>query len=455
MEACQLVTGNIDTVSTVSEFQNAINAINNNGGNGTILLANGDYPIASTSSFPYITASNVVIRSLSGERDEVIIRDGGNIQNAATENGFLIAGDNVTIADLTIRDVGNHGIQVSGHNLFVHNVRIQDTYEQMIKGSTVAPSIDSAVVQCSLFEYTAGIGPNWYIGGLDIHKGRSWQIHDNIFKNISSPHTTVAEHAIHFWIECADNIVERNLIYNCDRGIGFGLGTDGNQNQGGVIRNNMIYNDGLTDFDDVGIGLESSPDTKVYNNTVFIEYSNAIEYRFGTTTNVDIINNLCNKAIASRNGGTAQLETNITSAESGWFADSSTGDLHLISSIANVSDAGTELPDWVNNDIDKNARPLNSKTDIGADEFLVSTVLEANNPIKIGNDIYRNSFNLKGHLDDYSFQLFDMSGHYLYTITASGRSYSFDLSALPHSVYILQITKRSNGHFYSEKLITH
>jgi len=35
----------------------------------------------------------------------------------------------LTIADLTVSDVGNHGIQVCDHNLLVHNVCIKDTYE--------------------------------------------------------------------------------------------------------------------------------------------------------------------------------------------------------------------------------------------------------------------------------------------------------------------------------------
>lgn len=121
------------------------------------------------------------------------------LSTSSTENGILIAGDNVVIADLTIREVGNHGIQVSGHNLYVHNVRFQDTFEQMIKGSTSETFIDSDIIQCSLFEYTAGIGPQWYIGGLDIHKGINWIVRDNVFIDIQSPSEAVAEHAVHFW----------------------------------------------------------------------------------------------------------------------------------------------------------------------------------------------------------------------------------------------------------------
>ena len=453
VEPCNFVIGTIDTVSTVQEFRTALNMANSTGGNRTILIEDGDYQVASTSSYPYVTASNVVFRSLSGNRDAVILRGGGNVPTGSTENGFLIAGDHVTIADLTIREVGNHGIQVSGHHLYVHNVRIQDTYEQMLKGSTSGTSIDSANVQCCLFEYTQGIGPNWYIGGLDIHKGNGWIVNDNVFKDITSPNTSAAEHAVHFWDDSMDNTVERNIIYNCDRGIGFGLGNNGNQNQGGMIRNNMIYNDGLGLYDDVGIGLESSPDSKVYNNTVFIDYFNAIEYRFTSTSNVDIGNNLTNKSIASRNGGTGTLFTNVTNAQSSWFLNTSSGDLRLASSLSNVFDAGTDVLDDIVDDIDQSSRPLNSQTDIGAHELLVTGILVTENSIEILPNPATNTYTLTGTLNDYSFEILDMNGNLVQTISASGYTVTFDLNALPSSYYFLLVTNINNGSVVVRKMI--
>jgi len=369
---CDLIIGTTVTVGTVNEIWAAINEANSSGGDRTILIEDGTYEVASTASFPYITASNVVFRSLSGNRDAVILEGGGMQSTSSTENGFLIAGDHVTIADLTIREVGNHGIQVSGHHLYVHNVRIQNTYEQMLKGSTSAESIDMGTVQCSLFEYTDGVGPNWYIGGLDIHKGNGWLVRDNVFYDIASPSGSLAEHAIHFWNNSMHNTVERNFIYNYDRGVGFGLGNNDPQNEGGIIRNNMIYNNGEALFDDVGIGLESSPNTKVYNNTIYVQYDNAIEYRFTSTTNADIINNLTNKAITSRDGGSGNLQTNITNAVADWFQDLNSGDLRLGLGINAVLDQGTALPDFVTDDIDQTLRPQNAAYDIGAQELQIT-----------------------------------------------------------------------------------
>jgi hypothetical protein len=382
VNSCNYTIGTVVTVNNEAEFVNAVNQANSNGGNMTILIADGTYAVASTSWYPYITASNVVFRSLSGNRDAVILTGSGmvDVSSSGTEVVIYAAGDNITIADLTIKDVGNHAIAVTGDNLYVYNVKIQNTYEQMIKGNSSGNGINNGNVKCSLFEYTNGIGPQWYIGGLDIHTGTNWIVSDNVFKDISSPSISIAEHAIHFWDSSADNLIERNKIVDCDRGIGFGLGSS--PNSGGIIKNNMITNDGTSLFNDVGISVETSPNTKIYNNSIHIEYQNAIEYRFTASTNVEILNNLTNKIIKSRNGGSATLGTNIENTVSSWFVDPTRGNLRLASHIPVAVDMGTTLAD-VTKDIDKVTRPQFSNFDIGAFEYKGS----------LGIDDYENSKN--------------------------------------------------------------
>jgi len=367
---CDLTIGTVVNVSSAQQFKDAISQANNNGGNMTILITNGTYQVASADSYPYLTASNVVIRSQSGNRDAVILTGGGMRDVLpATENGIYAVGNNITIADLTIKNVGNHAIAVQGDNLLVHNVKIQNAREQMLKGNSVGDGADNGKVQCCLFEYTAGIGPQWYIGGIDIHRADYWVINDNIFKNIASPSVAVAEHAVHFRSASANNTVERNVIINCDRGVGFGLNNDPNDgNVGGIIRNNMIYNDGTLPFNDTGIALEHSPGTKVYNNTIYIAYPRAIEYRFPATNNVDIANNLTNKLIASRDGGQATIRNNFAIAQSNWFENISSGNLRLNSDYDQVVDQGTFISE-VSLDIDQTNRPQGNAFDIGAHEF--------------------------------------------------------------------------------------
>jgi len=370
VKSLDTIVGTVVNVSTVNELWDAFNLANNSGGNMTILIEDGTYPVASTSSYPYLTAQNLVIRSASGNRDAVILT-GQGMQDVSPQTEIILSlqGNNVVIADLTLRNTGNHAISINSDNHIIHNVRIQNTFEQMIKGTSPTSTNNNTVVQCCLMEYTEGIGPQWYIGGLDIHGGTNWVVRDNFFHDIASPSQAVAEHAVHFWDESSDNIVERNVIVGCDRGVGFGLGNS--PNEGGIIRNNMIVNDGSQPFHDVGIGLETSPNTLVYNNTVHIAYQNAIEYRFEATTRGVITNNLTNRPITSRNGGTASLNTNVTNAETDWYVDAAAGNLRLVEAELTVFDQGTDLSGFCDEDIDQEIRPQGIAFDIGAQEWKV------------------------------------------------------------------------------------
>lgn len=451
---CTKTIGSVVNVTTTTELKNAINQANSSGGNSTILIADGSYQIASTSWYPYITASNLVIRSQSGNRDNVILYGSGNASvSPDTEIGIYAVGDHITIADLTIREVGNHGIAVTGDSLFVHNVKIQDTYEQMIKGNSAGDGADDGIVQCSYFEYTSGIGPNWYIGGLDIHEGDNWIVRDNFFQDIASPHTSLAEHAIHFWDNSSNNMIERNRILNCDRGIGFGLGSSANV--GGTIRNNMIYNDGQDTYDDVGIGLETSPNTRVYHNTILIEYQNAIEYRFTSTNNVTIENNLTNKAITSRNGAQANVGINATNALASWFTDVTQGDLHIGSAITAVVDQGTDLTGFVGDDIDQELRPIGAGYDIGADEYIspLGVVLGETIEMRIFPQPTTGLFNIEvpGIEIPLTFQLQDGRGVEVMAGRYGDAGKQLDITSLKPGMYFL--TVRTEAKTYQKKVV--
>ncbi len=351
-------------VNTVSELVNAVQLSNSTGGNRVILIDDGEYRL---NNMLYITADNVTFRSRSGNRDAVVLQGAG--MSGSVPHIFLVTAINFTVSDLTLGWVKNHGIQIQGEQdadaPLIHNVRFVDTYEQMLKvsyRSGDSTNSDSGIVEYSLFEYTSGVGPQYYIGGIDAHQAHNWVVRNNVFRHIRSPERSLAEHAIHFWSESQNTVIENNVIVNCDRGIGFGLGDRGHI--GGLIRNNMVHT-----TRDAGIGLENSSGTLLYNNTVFTEnYFNSIEYRFPGTNGGQIVNNVTNAGISSRNGGSASVRSNVTNAQASWFVNAGQGDLHLASSVPTVVDQGETLPD-VNQDIDGQTRPQGMGYDIGADEI--------------------------------------------------------------------------------------
>jgi hypothetical protein len=357
------VSGETIPAATVDELIAAVEQANSRG-SLTILVEDGTYTLP---DMLWISADNVTVRGRSGSRDRVIIRGQG--MNGSVGFIFNVAGSSFTAADMTLGWVANHAIQIHGDadsdNTLIHNIRFVDTYEQMLKISydEGAPDrSDSGVVQCCVFEYSAGIGPQYYIGGIDGHRCRNWTVRNNTFLHIRSPEADLAEYAVHFWTDAENTVVENNRIIDCDRGIGFGLGDRGHS--GGIIANNMVHT-----TRDVGISLENASAAKAYNNSVFTEnYDNSIEYRFPGSSGIFISNNLTNGFIAGRDGASAAVDNNYTRADSSFFADAAAGDLHLAAASDAVVDAGTMLSE-VPLDFDCEQRPKGPAVDLGADEY--------------------------------------------------------------------------------------
>jgi hypothetical protein len=156
------ISGEIISVSNVKELSSAAKTINTTGGNKTVLLEDGTYILDDSL---WVAGDNIIFRSASGKRDAVIIKGKG--MSGDVSHIFNLRGSNITIADMTIGEVANHAIQIhrngergesTAHNLFVHNVRIYNTGEQMLKGSNdeARPNSEGGLVECSLFEFTEG-----------------------------------------------------------------------------------------------------------------------------------------------------------------------------------------------------------------------------------------------------------------------------------------------------------
>jgi hypothetical protein len=284
----------------------------------SIVLADGRYKINQRLSF---TGSHINLKSMSGDPTLVILSGQGMKKSPSAEILIDISGSNISLSGFTLEQSANHLIQVraekNADNFSLSDCVLRDSYEQLLKVSSSPSSkafADNGSIKNCLFEYTAGKGPQYYIGGIDAHRSRNWTVVGNTFKNIASPSQHVAEHAIHFWRKSANITVLSNTIEDCDRGIGFGLGDDlNNQVVGGLIANNYVKNMNMSHpYADAGIIIEGSPDIEISNNKIFIEgnYPNAIEYRFSTTKNVVIKDNVTNKSIVSRDGGQAELAGN-------------------------------------------------------------------------------------------------------------------------------------------------
>ncbi len=363
-------------VHTVSELVNAVNATAS-GGDRTILVSDGTYNLAG--SYLRISASGVTVRSASGNRDGVILD--GNYQ---TTEIFQIVASDTTIKDMTLKRAQDHPVHVMAtdssdtSNVRLLNLRIIDPGQQAIKinpnGARTHTTRNGLVRGCRIELTNTGRDYVWnhngscYTGGVDAHGAIGWQVEDNRIEGFWCS-GSLSEHGIHFWSNSTDTLVQRNLILDCDRGIGFGLGSSGHLR--GIIRNNMIWHGPDHGHSDVGIGLESATGAQVYNNTIFHEhpYPNGIEYRFAASNDLIIANNLSNRRIVSRDGGTtSMLSHNVTTAPAGWFDDPATGDLHLNGPTTGVTDAGLALS-GLSDDFDKQPRPAGSCVDIGADEY--------------------------------------------------------------------------------------
>lgn len=353
-------TGNVLSVGDTPELLVALEQANREG-DTTIQLEDGTYPLT---EMLVIDGEGVTVRSRGGDREKVMLYGPG--MSGSVTHIFNVTGSRFCAADLTLGRVANHAVQIhsSCDEPILHNLHVVDAGEQLVKVSYLPGSGESSeggVMEWCLLEYTAGVGPRYYIGGIDAHQAHDWIVRHNTFRSIRSPDEDLAEHAVHFWSGSRGTLVEHNRIVDCDRGIGFGLGDRAHHQ--GIIRNNMIY---VTR--DVGIGLESCDGAEVYCNTVYCQnYPNALEYRFAASRDNLIADNLCNAAILSRDGGSATLSGNMTDALSAWFSDVSRGDLHLSSPSLPPVDAGRFL-EGVTVDFDCQVRPKGSAPDVGADE---------------------------------------------------------------------------------------
>lgn len=372
-------SGTVIHVSTESALQAAIAALRSG---DTVMIAQGTYRLSGTFYLPNGVV-NVSIRGATGNRDDVILL-GPGMNNTTVPFGFWTGNvQNITFADFTMKDINQHTFifNAGTESPVIHNIRMVDAGDQFVKSNPDGQGggVDNGVVECSSMEYTT-VAPDGYTNGVDVHTGKNWIVRNNAFKNIRGPAGQPAGPAILMWNNSQDTISEGNLFLNCERGIAYGLINKVNDHLRGIIRNNIFYRS-ASQSGDVGIGVASSPGTKVLNNTVIMSgtYPNAIEYRFADTMGVEIVNNLSDAGIQSRDGAFGQVSNNLANAQVSWFANASSGDLHILPIAVMAIDRAVPHPDVVT-DYDGHVRLPGTAPDIGADESTAADTQAPNPP---------------------------------------------------------------------------
>jgi hypothetical protein len=308
-------------VSTIADLERAVIAARPS---TTVLLADGEYRL---NRMLDIEAPRVVIRGGSGDAPKVVLRGAGMTEQQVGV-AISVSAPDVTIADMTIGYVGFHGVQVRGERgasrVMIHKVRIIDTGQQLIKGSTAGGPLyaDDGMVSCSTLEYSDH-APSDYTNGIDVLAGKGWTVRNNTIRQIRGPAEGgwAAGPAILFWANSQLTTVEGNLVVDSYRGIAFGLGPGASgrgarngerfaDHQGGLVRNNVVVN--TNRWADEGIEASAAKDVRIDHNTVHVQgrLPWSISLRFRGTTGI-VQDNRTNRGVIFRDGAQATSLGNV------------------------------------------------------------------------------------------------------------------------------------------------
>jgi hypothetical protein len=356
----------------------------------TLVLAAGRYPLPASLQ---LARAGVTLRSAGDDAASVVLDAEYRVNEA-----IAVSASNVTVAHVTIRRAVDHAIHayplaaapVVG--LRFHGLHVEDAGEQFIKVNSTDQIhwVDDGRVECSTFLMTAEGRTHvedepggCYTGGIDAHGARGWTVRGNRFAGIHCENGSLAEHAIHFWRGSRDTLVENNVIIDCARGIGFGLGPDGGRTYspdpypgvapighfGGVIRNNVIW--ATTGHFDTGVELQQARGARVFHNTLVSStppggaFFSSIDYRFANTA-VELRNNLTTR-ITVRDGAQGTLSHNLEDAPLSAFVDAAGLDFHLAAGATQAIDQGVVVAE-AGLDLDGEAHDRGAAPDLGADE---------------------------------------------------------------------------------------
>jgi hypothetical protein len=160
------------TINVSTEAQIRQQALSASSGT-TILIAPGVYKME---DFVHIVNNDLTLRGSSGKRDDVVLDFGGMLNG---HFGILLDADDVTIADLTIRNAHDHAISVQGRDRpILYNLHIKDARDQLVKVNPAGDGSEDGLLACSRLEYTTS-APDEYTNGISAHQAHRWVLRDN------------------------------------------------------------------------------------------------------------------------------------------------------------------------------------------------------------------------------------------------------------------------------------
>ena len=189
---------------------------------------------------------------------------------------------------------GAHGTVVRDSTLRDFNAAIKGNGD-LVGSARVYPS-DVLILNNRIYNRRARDTGN-PVTAIDVVGGDRWTLRGNYIADIGGVSPSKVSYQAFLKGNGSGGLIERNLVVCSKRhtsgvrlGLSLGGGTTGaglcqqgscaTEHRGGTIRNNLVMN-----CNDAGIYLSKSPDSRVYNNTVY-NAAFGIDVRFNSTATV-------------------------------------------------------------------------------------------------------------------------------------------------------------------------
>ncbi|MBN1422563.1 MAG: right-handed parallel beta-helix repeat-containing protein [Planctomycetes bacterium] len=343
----------------------------------TILLEEGVYRMP---RYLEIRTDGVAIRGATGRRERVIL-DGSE-----STHGDLIGiarAEGAAIIDLTIRNVRWNGVRLAlGQGVrraTIYNCLFRNVWESGVK--TVPPKegdpADAEPQECRIRycvfwnERPKATSDGNPVGGIEAAGASGWIIRENAFVGIRG-RAGKGRGAIVLSGGARDSIIERNVIIDCDAGIGLGTGIPGGGTEVRAARC-IVRNNFVTRTPAWGILADATLDSTIIHNTIHDPGASAgrLIWITGENRGLIVANNLVSGApIRNESKDAVSFGANLERPFGESFVDPEGGNLRLRASAAGAIDHALPLRD-AREDIDGVER--GAKPDIGAHEFLRET----------------------------------------------------------------------------------